>query len=350
MRNRILTVLGVAAVIGVVLYVLGIRMTQDDLHISAAAEPLLCVGGQIEGKHCSAGTFLPITNSLIMTIIVDLVLVGLAFFVGQRLQLVPQGVQNVVEAVIEFFYDFARGVDAKNVGKFFALPATIFLFFLIGNMGALIPGVGSIGQCRPYDEHGTAEGGPITEPGTAAEGEAAAAAEGAKEPAQPLLVQTFPAYCGGEGVLFVPWLRAPAADLNVTFAFALVAVFMIEFWGFQALGIGYLGKFFINPFKEGAIMTLVGILELVSEVMRIIAFAFRIFGNIFGGEVVLAVMSFLFAYLLPLPFYGLEVFVAFIQAVIFAVLTVVFAALAVQPHAGGHGDDGHGHGEKAAAH
>ena len=80
-------------------------------------------------------------------------------------------------------------------------------------------------------------------------------------------------------------------------------------------------------------------LELIGEFTRIISFAFRIFGNIFGGEVILAVMSFFFAYLLPLPFYGLEVFVAFIQAVIFAVLTVIFGSVAMTPH-GGHDDHG----------
>ncbi len=339
MRNRILTALGVAAVIGVVLFFLGIRMTKDDLHISAAAEPLFCLGGQISGEFCSKETVVPITNSLLMTILVDLALVSVAVFVGQKLQQVPTGFQNVVEAIIEFFYDFARGVDAKNVGKFFALPATIFLFFLVGNMFALVPGMGSIGTCRPE----------VAAEGAAATHVPAAAGEAAAKPAAPLLVQTFPAYCG-KGNLFIPWLRAPAADLNVTFAFALVAVFMIEFWGFQALGIGYLGKFFINPFgKEGAIMTLVGLIEFISEIMRIVAFAFRIFGNIFGGEVVLAVMAFLFAYLLPLPFYGLELFVAFIQAVIFAVLTLVFSALAVQSHGGHEDEHSHGAGEKAAA-
>ncbi|MEI7645334.1 MAG: FoF1 ATP synthase subunit a [Chloroflexales bacterium] len=329
MRNRILTVLGILAVIGAIMYFLGIRMTKEDLHISAAAEPLLCIAGKLadSGETCATGV--PFTNAVLMTILVDVILVGIAFGVGQRLQAVPRGFQNIIEFLIEFFYDFARGVDKKNVGKFFALPMTILFFFLFGNMLALVPGVGSIGMCRAEAHVAATEAGATT------------ATEKAAPPATPLLVQRFPAYCGGEGWLFIPYLRAPAADLNVTFAFALVAVFMVEFWGFQALGIGYLGKFFINPFgKQGAIMTFVGILELFSEIMRIVAFAFRIFGNIFGGEVVLAVMAFLFAYLLPVPFYGLEVFVAFIQAVIFAVLTVVFAGLAVQ----GHGDDeDHGH-------
>jgi F-type H+-transporting ATPase subunit a len=84
----------------------------------------------------------------------------------------------------------------------------------------------------------------------------------------------------------------------------------------------------------------IGLLELVSEFVRIIAFAFRLFGNIFAGEVVLVVMAFLFPYLLPLPFYGLELFVAFMQAVIFSVLTLVFMTLATQAH-GGHDEHGH---------
>ncbi|WP_238613504.1 F0F1 ATP synthase subunit A [Candidatus Oscillochloris fontis] len=344
MRNRILTVLGVLAVVGVVMYFLGFRMTKEDLHISAAAEPLFCIGGTIEGEHCSAGTILPFTNAVLMTLLVDAILVGIAFGIGQRLQMVPRGFQNIIELLIEFFYDFVRGVDKKNVAKFFALPMTIFLFFLFGNMLALVPGVGSIGVCRPYaaeESHNTeaTEGSHSTEAATEEHGSGTI-----------VDLATFPGACDHNGNLMVPFLRAPAADLNVTFAFAIVAVFMVEFWGFQALGIGYLGKFFINPAKEGVIMTVVGLLELFSEIMRIIAFAFRIFGNIFGGEVVLAVMIFLFSYLLPLPFYGLEVFVAFIQAVIFAVLTVVFAALAVQAHGGDHGDD-HSHaGNEAKAH
>jgi F-type H+-transporting ATPase subunit a len=201
-------------------------------------------------------------------------------------------------------------------------------------------------------EHAAAESGTAatTVEGESGGAEAAATVEGGaeKEGSTPLL-SAFPGACPA-GNFIIPYLRAPAADLNVTLAFAIVAGVMIEFYGFQALGLGYLRKFFVNPFKEGAISTFVGLLELLGEFTRVIAFAFRIFGNIFGGEVILAVMSFLFAYLLPLPFYGLEVFVAFIQAVIFAVLTLVFFSLAVQAH-GGHDDHGHDAPvESAAAH
>ena len=324
MRNRILTVLGVCLAVGLLLSFFGFRMTKDDLHISAAAEPLACLGGQIEGKVCSAGTVLPITNSLIMTIGVDLILLAIVLTIGRNMKLVPRGLQNAIEALIEFFYNFALSVDRKNVAKFFPLPAAIFIFFLLGNILALVPGVGSIGVCRPYVE-AKAEGATTTE---------ASVEENASA------YKNWPGYCDHHDNVLVPVLRAPAADLNVTIAFALVSGLMIEFFGFQALGLGYLGKFFVNPFKEGPISTFVGLLELLGEFTRILSFAFRIFGNIFGGEVVLAVMAYLFAYLLPLPFYGLELFVAFIQAVIFAVLTLIFSSLAVQTH-GGHESEDH---------
>jgi F-type H+-transporting ATPase subunit a len=235
------------------------------------------------------------------------------------MQLVPRGFQNLVEVVVEGFYNFALGIDRRNVSKFFPLPATIFIFFLVANMLGLIPGVGSIGICAP------------------AEPEAAAAAAASSS-----ILSKLPAYCGAGNIL-IPWLRAPAADLNVTFAFALVAVFMIEFFGVQALGLSYFTRFF--NLREGALGFFVSLIELISEISRIISFAFRIFGNIFGGEVILIVMSFLLGYVLPLPFYGFELFVAFIQAVIFAVLTLVFMSIAVVAH-GGHED----HGPGAAAH
>lgn len=334
MRNRILTVLGVLLLVGLVLNFLGVKMAPADLHISAAAEPLGCIGGTYEGGHCSEGTLIPITNSLVMTVIVDLLLV-LAIFAGARnMSLIPRGFQNALEAVIEGFYNFALGIDRKNINKFFVLPATIFLFFLVANLTALIPGVGSIGSC-------VTEGSKEATASIATTVDArsvAAAEEGAEGNA---FFANWPGACSGGGKVIVPWLRAPGADLNVTFAFALVAMFMVQYFGFQALGLTYLTKFF--NFKEGFLGLFVGLIEIISEVSRIISFAFRMFGNIFGGEVILVVMSYLFAYILPLPFYGFEVFVAIIQALIFAVLTLIFFSTAVIAH-GGHEDE-HGHHE-----
>jgi F-type H+-transporting ATPase subunit a len=311
-------ILGGVALLGIILYIAGIRLTKADLAISAAAEPIWCLGGVHEGEHCASG--FPVTNSLIMTVVVDLLLLLTIIFGARNMQLLPRGFQNIVEWGVEGFYNFAQGVDRKNVAKFFPICATIFFFVLYSNLFALVPGVGSIGIC-------------VEEPAAETTTEAAPAAPIVPSPT----FASLPGYC--EHGKVVPFLRSPSADLNVTLAFSLWAVFMVEVFGFQALGVGYLTKFF--NFREGVMVAIIGILELVSELVRIIAFAFRLFGNIFAGEVVLVVMAFLFPYLLPLPFYGLELFVAFIQAVIFSVLTLVFMSLAVQAH-GGHDEHGQG--------
>jgi F-type H+-transporting ATPase subunit a len=313
MRNRLLWIFIGIAVVGAILYYFGIKLTKLD--ISVRGEALWCPGGTQEGKFCSADTVFPFTNSVLMTIVVDLLLAATIIFGVRNMQLIPQGFQNIVEYMVEAFYNFAQGVDRKNIAKFFPLCGTIFFFVLYSNIFALVPGVGSIGGCvHPVETHTASETAP-----------------------PPAFAESLPGSCG-EGLEVVPALRSPSADLNVTVAIALWAVIAVEVFGFQALGVGYLTKFF--NFREGFMGAFVGILELISEFVRIVAFAFRLFGNIFAGEVVLVVMAYLFPYLLPLPFYGLELFVAFIQAVIFSVLTLVFMSLAVQAH-GGHDEHGH---------
>lgn len=329
MRNRILTATGIFLVLGVILYIIGFRSTK--LHISVVAEPVVCLGGTRATLETCASGF-PITNSLIVTVIV-LVLLVLAIVFGTRnMQLVPRGFQNTLEALVEAFYNFAQGIDRKNVAKFFPFCASAFFFMLIANISGLIPGVGSIGACVPTAEHKEAA---IVAP--------MADVAMAEEPAGAAdFFATWPLACE-KGTTLVPYLRAPSADLNMTLAWALISVGLIQYFGFQALGAAYLTKFF--NFRDGAMATFVGLLELISEFVRIVAFAFRLFGNIFAGEVILVVMAFLFPYLLPAPFYAFELFVAFIQALIFAVLSLVFMSLATEAH-GGH--DGHGHGESAA--
>src|SRR5215218_9548396 len=199
MRNRILTILGVSVVIGIVFYFLGIKLTKADLAISAAAEPIACVGGALEGEHCASG--FPITNSLIMTVIVDLLLLLTIFFSVRNMQLIPRGFQNFVEFMVEGFYNFAQSVDRKNVAKFFPLCASIFFFVLYSNYFALVPGVGSIGVCRV--EH-AAEG-------AAAEAPAAEGAEAEHIPPSETFA-SFPGYCADGKV--IPALRAPSSDLN----------------------------------------------------------------------------------------------------------------------------------------
>jgi F-type H+-transporting ATPase subunit a len=326
LQNRVVQILLGVIVVGFVLYLLGFKMTQGELRgfISAAPEPLFCLTGQPAGTPCTV----PFTNSVLMTLITDAILIIIALRMAS-MKLIPRGFQNIVEMAVEGFYNFAQGIDRKNIKKFFPVPATIFFFFLIANLIALIPGVGSIGLCE------TAEGGHAKVASIAAIVQPAPVAQAGT--GESSIFSGLPGFCG-TGHRLIPFLRAPAADLNVTFAFALVAVFMVELFGVQALGGNYFTRFF--NFKEGALGVFVGLIELVSEISRIVSFAFRIFGNIFGGEVILAVMAFLFPYILPLPFYGFEVFVAMIQAFIFAVLTLVFMSNAtVDPH-GGHPEHG----------
>ena len=141
---------------------------------------------------------------------------------------------------------------------------------------------------------------------------------------------------GKQLALIIPLFRSVYSDVNNTIALALISFAMVEFWGLRALGLGYLRKFFNF---SGVIPAFVGILELLSEFIRIISFAFRLFGNIFAGEVLILMLTFLLPFLIVDIIYGLELFVGFIQAAVFALLTLVFAVMAVEHH----DEEGEGH-------
>ena len=223
----------------------------------------------------------------VMTICVWLV-IGLVLR-RKKYALVPGGTQNLVEMVIEGLYGFFNTVvgDENKTKKFFPLVATIFLFVIVSNWMGLLPGFGSIGLWEVEE--------------------------------------------GGHEVL-VPIFRSTYADVNMTLALALISMTAVQAFGVAMLGArGYLGKFFVNPLKD-PIGCFVGFLELMSEVSKLISFSFRLFGNIFAGEVLLMVISFLVPYILPLPFYGLEIFVGFIQALVFAFLTLIFLKGATTAH------------------
>lgn len=215
--------------------------------------------------------------------LVSLLLIFAARQVVKHWQEVPRGMQNLFEVVFEALLDLVQSVtqDKKQALQFFPLIATIFFFVLASNWIGLLPGMHTIGLAGHH----------------------------------------------GEGShTIIPFLRATSADLNFTLALSLIAVISIQFTGITALGLmTYAKKFLVSPLhKPYGIGTLVGILELVSEVGKTISFTFRLFGNVFAGEVLLIVMLHLVPYLIPLPFLFLEVFVGFIQAIVFAMLTLVF--------------------------
>jgi F-type H+-transporting ATPase subunit a len=289
-----------------------------------------------------------LTNTMVATILVDIVLVVLAIVAtakirsGSKEALVPRGLQNLFEMIIETLYNLAEGILGKRTRQVFWLGATIFLFVLFANWLELVPGVDSLGVFEHPREPGIAHNrssngtGPLlVMPEVTNEAQPSGGAEHE--------------YAGWE---LVPFVRAAATDLNVTLALALISVVMTQYYGFQALGVQYLGKFLATRRlgqgnAMGLIDLIVGALEAISEFAKIISFTFRLFGNIFAGQVLLFVMA---AFLIPflvfgtLIFYGLEVFVGLIQAVVFMMLTFVFIAMATA----GHG--GEGHGEHAEAH
>lgn len=266
----------------------------------------------------------PITNSFVFSIIIDIFVIALAVAATRNLQMVPRGLQNVMEFILESLYNLFRNINAKYVATAFPLVATIFLFVLFGNWFGLLPGVGSIGVCHEKKEEHAIVDERLALAAPAAPLSSVVAAEGEE------IYDT----CAAQGKKLVPLFRAPAADLNFTFAIAVISFVFIEYWGFRALGPGYLKKFF----NTNGIMSFVGIIEFISELVKPFALAFRLFGNIFAGEVLLVVMAFLVPLLLPLPFYGFKVFVGFIQALIFALLTYAFLNIAVTGH-----DEEHAH-------
>lgn len=232
----------------------------------------------------------PITNTLLMSWLAMAILIVFGFFVSRKLKAVPRGAQNFIEMVIEFLLNLIDSVthNRKQSIKFFPIIATIFIFVIVSNWLGLLPGVGTIGFSETLHN---------------------------KE-------------------VFVPLFRSTNSDLNNTLALAIISVVITQFFGIMAIGFfKYLKKFFVSPIKKPYVVgTFVGTLELISEVSKMISFSFRLFGNIFAGEVLLVVVSMIIPYVVPLPFMFLEIFVGFIQALVFAMLTLVFLKMAVTEH------------------
>jgi len=228
---------------------------------------------------------LPITNSLLTGLAATLVILLIFYLLTRGIRRVPRKRQNVAEWIVEAFLNLTESItgDRQKALKLLPLGLTFFIFILVNNWLGLLPGVGSIGF-REVEE-------------------------------------------GRE--TFIPLLRSSNADLNTTLALAVIAVFAIQRFGIGALGIKYFKKFFNfrNPIYFG-----IGILEIISEFAKIISFSFRLFGNVFAGEILLAVITGLIPFIAPLPFYGLELFVGLIQALVFTILSLVFFHMAMQQH------------------
>ena len=265
------------------------------------------------------------------------------FFATRRWEMVPRGVQNVAEAAVEAFYNLVTGVAGeKNGRRFFPVVATIFFFVLASNWLSLLPVFNVVGGVVK-EEHGFVfeqTAGVLHTPLSGPGGLSADSIDEDDANHKELYEQ---AKSDGKevGELF-PFLRGPNTDLNTPLALAIVSAIAVETWAISSLGIGYGKKFFnfgplfrgITRFKfglvfQGGIDAFVGILEFISELVRLVSFTFRLFGNMFAGEVVILMFTFLTPVVITVAFYGLEIFVGIIQAFIFAMLTLVFAMMAV---------------------
>ncbi len=230
---------------------------------------------------------LPITNSLFVSWIVMAIIIVLTFLATKKVALVPTGIQNFIEMVIEAGYNQVEDLAHSRARVFFPIVMTFFIYIIVGNFLGLFPGFGTIGLNQIHD--------------------------GKKE--------------------FIPLLRSFNSDLNMTLGLALVSAAATHIFSIKYLGLlGYLKRWFsLNP-----IFLFVGILELVGELTKIVSLSFRLFGNIFAGEVVLGTVSSIFAFLVPLPFYFLEIIVGFVQAAVFMMLTLVFMVILTEKHSEEH--------------
>lgn len=248
--------------------------------------------------------FGPVTNTMLASWVTMVVLVLVFLLATRRLQMVPGRFQALAETAVEMLLGLVESIVGKAKSRMvFPLVATIFLFVMFNAYLGLLPVYGPIG----FKGHG--------------------------------------------GGLEAHLLRNPNTDINLPLAIAIISFLSIEMWGMRAIGAGtYLGQFFnfralisargFMGLFMGVIQFFVGLLEVLSHLIRLLSFTLRLFGNMTAGEILLLIISFLAPLVFPLPFYGLELLVGFVQALIFAGLTLVFAAIAMMPH----GEEEHGGG------
>ncbi len=240
----------------------------------------------LAAEHLGSVFGFPITNALVMTWLLMVLLIGFAFFFGRRVKMVPGKLQAGVEWAFEGALAYmAETLESEELArKFFPLVATIFLFVALINELEFFPGVGSVGF-----------------------------------------------FHAGR---FLPLFRAPTTDLNFTLALALISFFVIEVTGISMLGFFRHMSRYVN--LRSPMGFVVGLLETLSNLGRIITFSFRLFGNIFAGEVMVLVAGYFLPFFLPAPLMGFEMFIGLVQAAVFAILTLFFIKLAIADPAEAH--------------
>jgi len=296
-----------------------------DVHVEIAAETLFHIGP------------IPVTNSMLTMFLVMAFLIIVGTWIARKAKDVPSRSQSLFEMIVEFILGLVESTAGKKQGRrIFPLVGGIFIFILVANYSGLLPGVGTIGF-YPDDE---------TTQSTTEEGAQVHVFDVAATGATTTDVAAAPAEEEHEKEL-VPFFRAPNADLNMTLAMALVTFTVVQIAGIRAHGVVGRIKHMANP-------PFLFPIEVVSELSRIISLSARLFGNVFAGEVLLGVMYAMAAaiklviipLLFPVIFLFLEVLFGAVQALVFALLTLIYITLATE---GGHdSDDEHSHGHAPA--
>jgi F-type H+-transporting ATPase subunit a len=228
-------------------------------------------------------------------LLVMILLVTFAFFATRNLREQPSGIQNVAEMLVQGLGDFVVSIGGPRAIKYLPLFGTLFLFIVISNWLSVVPFVGQL-----------------------------------------------------------TWLHSPTADYHITFAMAFTAWIAYQTEGFRHLGFSYVKRWFnFSGFKDGpfigAIFILVGLIEFFSEIFRMLTLTLRLWGNVFGGEIMLTVMSALL--LVPglaIPFVGLEVFIGLVQGLVFALLVLMYFVLAIESHDESHEEGSHSDTDRVA--
>ncbi len=236
-----------------------------------------------------------VTNTMLSAWVTTLVLLGIFLLGVRRAKMVPGRLQNLVEMAVEALLGFVEGVIGRDMGRrVFPIIATVFLFVAFNAWIALLPIYPSLG------------------------------------------------FKDSDGDIAAHLVRSAGTDLNMPLALALVSFVFVEYWGLRMLGFRYLGKFIpVGPFFrsirrgqlfQAGISLFVGFLEGMSEMVRVVSFTFRLFGNMTAGEVLVLMATFLVPFVATVAVYGLELLVGLVQALIFAGLTLVFATIAITSH------------------
>ncbi len=265
---------------------------------------------------------IPITSTLMTVWLTMAILICVALLIHFRLSPVPNKLQSIFETIIGGVFNYMADVlESKALAKrFFPLVMTIFIFVLSMNWVGLLPGIDSIGFYGESESHEKVEGASELHSETSSKSDVKETTMIGQEESAVVVSK------------FIPFFHPPATDLNITIGFAIVAFVSIELAGVFMLGLFKYGGKFIN-FKS-PLAFVIGLIELLSELARLISFSFRLFGNIFAGKTLILVIMFLTTpYIVPVPLIAYEFFVGFIQAFIFAILTLYFIKLAIEePH------------------